>query len=87
MANDFTKRPLQIDTAGEGTDFTVRPSHVIIYPTAATWVCLLTDVDGGKKVLDVAGATADSYEYDIHQPPTKVWAETLTNCRLLLYVE
>ena len=92
MANALDKNPLYLDTAG-ATSAITNPlviQGILVTPTAATWVALLHDADGGDVIFDGQGSAADP----IYIPFTALakfrvsglYFTTRTNCRVSVYL-
>lgn len=90
-ANDLTTDPIFLDTTGATSSVTdaLVIRAIVVNPTAATWLVTLNDASGG----DVVFKTQDNLQapFAVSFPgglyATGLWATTLTDCEVTVYLE
>jgi len=90
--NDLTVDPIFLDTTGATSSITdsLTITAIVVNPTAATWVVELNDASAG----DVVFKTQDNLQapFGVTFPgkglfATGLWATTLTDCEVLVYLQ
>ena len=89
MANATDVNPIYIDTVGEIRTIPAVIQSILVRPTAAAWLAVLHDASGGDVIFEANNnlqvALALSFPQGFRV--TGIWATTLTNCKVLVYLQ